>query len=244
MNSRRCTGEPVVGPRAPMADPMRTGGGPRSRTTYRPVGLLRLAAGRAATAVGLVMVGVVLLAGCGRPAPQVAVPQTFTEVTTPTSAAPATPAPSVAPVPPAPAVPVTSATPAKVNAEIVHVDADAFVLAPVEGVWFATPSRNINCLMWERSVTCDVLDNTWSLPPRPADCELDFGISVGFAEESRGGLGCAGDTVHDDDSAVLEYGTAVEYNGMTCTSRRSGVRCSNSATGNGFAVSRADYTLF
>ena len=223
------------GRRAPMAGQAPTGlaARPGTRATERLTVRLRAAAGRTAAAVGLAVAGVVLLAGCSQEVVGVGVPRTSTDLAAP---APATSVPVT--TPPAPPVPTDD------EEEIVLVDADVFTRAPSEGVWFATPTRNINCLMSEDWVRCDTRDNTWTLPPRPADCEFDFGTSLGLDGTGRGELTCVSDAVADDDPAVLGYGTSVEYNGMTCTSRRTGLRCSNAATGHGFTVSRAAYTLF
>lgn len=221
-----------------------------------------LATARTMVAVGVAVAAAVLLAGCSRDVAGVAVPTSSPASTTtppsvavPTSAA--VPAPAAAPTPvavPAPVAPATTET------EVVLVDADVFGDASGSGAWFTTPSGNIRCNMapagawegiegvsdssgYEKSVRCDVPENTWSLPPRPSDCESDFGISVHLVGTGMGELGCVSDTATIADSAILGYGQAVEFDGMTCESRRIGLHCRNNATGHGFTVSRASYTL-
>jgi hypothetical protein len=43
---------------------------------------------------------------------------------------------------------------------------------------------------------------------------------------------------------VLHYGKSVRLGKLRCTSRRNGMHCKNRATGHGFRLSRASYTIF
>lgn len=220
----------------------------------RPTVRLCAAGGRTAT-VTLAVAAAVLLAGCSQQVPGTAVPRSFAD-SVPTSApvstplAPPTPAaaPSLAAPPTsaassAPAAPPSLAAPADDEEDVVQVDTEGFNGLDPGDVEFATPSRNIKCLMYEDVVTCDVLDNTWSLPPTPSECGSHFGNSVLLTGTGRGALACSGHML-GGDPAVLGYGKAVEQGGITCTSRRAGLRCSNTATGHGFTVSHAAYDVF
>lgn len=179
-------------------------------------------------AAGIAAVAAVLLAGCSGEAATAPIP---------TSAAATTSSSSVAT--PTPEAISTTAAPVT---DVVTVD--AFGLPSADGAFFATPSGNIGCAAFETDVRCDVLDNTWSVPPTPSDCEFDFGLSVALVGTGKSELGCISDSVMTTDSAVLGYGEAVEFGSTTCVSRRSGLRCQNTSTGHGFTVSRASYTLF
>lgn len=114
---------------------------------------------------------------------------------------------------------------------------------------FKMPSGNIHCqyfagMQGEASVLrCDIR-NIASLPPRPRDCELDWGRAFEIAED--GGAAqriCAGDTVADDALPALPYGSIWRQGGFVCRSERNGATCINAA-GHGFFLSRAAQRLF
>ena len=73
---------------------------------------------------------------------------------------------------------------------------------------FQLPSGNIHCRQWEGSIRCDILQSAYKRPPRPADCELEYGDSVELGPRGRAQLVCHGDTVQDPKSPVLGYGRA------------------------------------
>jgi eukaryotic-like serine/threonine-protein kinase len=117
----------------------------------------------------------------------------------------------------------------------------------VGGPRFASPSRNISCLMSADgggSARCDVTNRTWTLPPQPPDCTLAFGQGAQVVGPAPGTLTCAGDTVSDPALTMLQYGQSVTFNGIVCVSRDTGIRCTNTGTGHGFRVSRGAYELF
>ena len=62
--------------------------------------------------------------------------------------------------------------------------------------YFATPSRNIGCVLVDGTARCDIRARTWSPPPRPASCppEVDFGQGIVVATAGRAMFVCAGDT--------------------------------------------------
>src|SRR3954471_20684986 len=70
--------------------------------------------------------------------------------------------------------------------------------------YFMLPSNNIGCIFGDGTVRCDISGKTWTPPPQPADCELDWGngLEVGDGEAT---VVCAGDTALGGPD-VLEYG--------------------------------------
>jgi eukaryotic-like serine/threonine-protein kinase len=112
------------------------------------------------------------------------------------------------------------------------------------GARFASPSRNIACVMTADQVRCDVASTTWQLPPKPADCTGAFGTGAAVSGTGSGQLTCAGDTVADPALTALPYGQGVRFAGVVCVSSETGMRCTNAATGHGFRVARASYDLF
>ena len=88
---------------------------------------------------------------------------------------------------------------------------------------------------------CDIGDADWTLPPRPADCELDWGHGVVLGDEVHVGI-CAGDTAMGGPD-VLAYGTSVSRGDLRCESERTGLTCRNRANGAGFRLSRAAVEL-
>jgi hypothetical protein len=110
---------------------------------------------------------------------------------------------------------------------------------------FQSPSGNIRCAIAGGVARCDIVERSWQPPPRPQSCpqEVDFGQGLEVDAHSHGRLVCAGDTARDPTSAKLEYGTAAQAEGLTCTSRRTGVTCTDT-DGHGFDLSRQGYRVF
>jgi hypothetical protein len=111
---------------------------------------------------------------------------------------------------------------------------------------FTTPSGNIGCLFEDLQgahVRCDRLEHTGELPPKPADCDFDWGHSVELSVGRRAELACTSDSVmglqgETDGARELPYGDSVRYRGITCTSTETGLRCRTSG-GHGFVLARA-----
>ena len=114
-------------------------------------------------------------------------------------------------------------------------------------LFFHSPSRNIHCLIANgeyAEARCDMRALTPSHTTAPPDCELDWGASFAVAPESRKGyLACVGDTVEVPESVELGYGQSLSLGGLTCTSEKTGVSCTNPA-GHGFALAKAKQKLF
>jgi Family of unknown function (DUF6636) len=117
---------------------------------------------------------------------------------------------------------------------------------------FRTPSDNIHCSVQEAgpsdpsslALRCDLGRITNRPPPKPSDCDLDWGtkFEVGI-NDARGQLLCAGDTIYDQSMPVLPYGSVWRHSGFVCLSERSGLTCRNQK-GRGFVLSRSRQAFF
>jgi hypothetical protein len=92
-------------------------------------------------------------------------------------------------------------------------------------------------------VRCDIIDRDWSPPPRPADCEFDYGQGLAFSDVEAARFVCAGDTTFGIDE-VLPYDESMSAGPMQYESAEPGVACRNTETGRGFFLSRQSYRLF
>lgn len=111
---------------------------------------------------------------------------------------------------------------------------------------FRTPSKNIACTVRKDGVRCDINDRSWTPPPKPASCELDWAAGLILGKTRKIDFTCKGDASLTiiTDAETLEYGQAVQAGDYLCRSERSGVRCENTDTGHGFTLSAAKYTTF
>ena len=105
---------------------------------------------------------------------------------------------------------------------------------------FHTPSGNIDCAFHQDVLRCDIRSGLKPEPKRK--CELDW-TGLYLAADGKAGPQCAGDTVADPDSPELEYGSKWKRHGVTCKSRRSGLRCHN-RKGHGFFLSGEDWDTY
>jgi hypothetical protein len=121
------------------------------------------------------------------------------------------------------------------------------VFAQEPAIGLQTPSGNIHCQFFnydkQTSLRCDIAQIA-TRPPRPADCELDWGGA--FEVSVRGHNAqriCHGDTVKDTSLPVLAYGAIWQRGGFTCTSDQTGLTCFN-ADRHGFSLSKARQDIF
>jgi hypothetical protein len=117
--------------------------------------------------------------------------------------------------------------------------------APAEAglVLFHSPSGNIGCSLAGYGARCDVDQHSWTPPPKPASCDLDWGGGVGVSRHGKADYTCAGDTtLHQGNT--LAYGASVQRGRFRCKSLTSGVRCVNRRNKHGFKVSADSVELF
>ena len=111
---------------------------------------------------------------------------------------------------------------------------------------FQTPSHNIGCYVTDQGVRCDIRDRTWTPPPPPTSCPTTYvGYGQGLQLSSgAASIVCAGDTTLDPNGTVVPYGTSVQEGSVACDVESTGVTCTDSHTGHGFALSRDSYRIF
>ncbi|MCT7659592.1 DUF6636 domain-containing protein [Mycobacterium deserti] len=108
---------------------------------------------------------------------------------------------------------------------------------------FISPSGNVACMLDATWARCDIIDRNWSPPPRPPDCEFDYGQGISLAPGERAQFVCAGDTAFGADQ-VLPYGESIAADRLRCESAQSGITCLDSESGHGFSISREAYRVF
>ena len=110
--------------------------------------------------------------------------------------------------------------------------------------FFQTPSGNIACAMGGGAVRCDIQEHSWTAPPKPSYCDVDWGGGVAVGRKDTASYVCAGDTVFSPENPVLGYGDRQVKNRFRCTSKQKGVRCVNTKSRHGFFLSRETVRLF
>jgi hypothetical protein len=108
---------------------------------------------------------------------------------------------------------------------------------------FHSPSGNIGCALGGFGARCDVADHTWIAPPKPTNCDVDWGGGVVVDKKGKAGWVCAGDTTLHQGNA-LTYGQSASQGRFKCTSKPNGMRCINKRSKHGFFVSRDTVRLF
>lgn len=119
------------------------------------------------------------------------------------------------------------------------------VVSPDADVYFTSPTRNISCQLTRTAATCDIGDYSYTPPPSPADCDLDFGEMIQVREHSAASFLCHSDTAYSPNATVLNYGETLSNGRFTCdSSAESGIICRSIASRYGFQLSRDRYRLF
>lgn len=109
---------------------------------------------------------------------------------------------------------------------------------------FSSPTGNIGCYSAQNETRCDVGEQNWpNLPPKPSDCDLDWGGALAVDTTGAGFHVCRGDTTLGPPD-VIPYGEANEVGDFICRSERSGMECTNTTTKHGFQISRTSFRLF
>ena len=107
---------------------------------------------------------------------------------------------------------------------------------------FISPTGNVSCMIDVDLARCDIIDRDWSPPPRPADCEFDYGQGIQLVPGESAAFVCAGDTAFGADD-VLAYGDAITAGPLRCESADAGITCRDSGTGHGFLIALEAYHL-
>ena len=137
----------------------------------------------------------------------------------------------------------TSASAAPTTAPDATIAATPTTLAEMTSpTWFATPTRNIACVVRDGEARCDVVERMWSAPPKPEDCPFDWGPTLGVQGSSPGRFVCVSDSVFDAPDTV-PWGSAVRGGSAICEVRPEGVTC-RTDVGHGFFLSGESYRLF
>ena len=118
-------------------------------------------------------------------------------------------------------------------------------------VVFQTPSKNIGCAYLPAisrgdvpTLRCEIRSGLKPLPHHAHRCsEGIFGQAVTMTRRGRGQAICISDTIRNPSARVLGYGHSIHVGGFMCTSRRTGLRCTNAA-GHGWFLSRQHSFLF
>ena len=110
---------------------------------------------------------------------------------------------------------------------------------------FQTPSKLIGCFyssgLGPTVLRCDTVYHTrWYARRR---CAGEYGDAVGMSPRGAARALCVSDTALDPSAPVLAYGVTRRFGPYTCTSRPSGLRCTNAA-GHGWLLSRQRQALF
>ena len=107
---------------------------------------------------------------------------------------------------------------------------------------FISPTGNVSCAIDVDLARCDIIDRDWSPPPRPADCEFDYGQGIQMVPGESASFVCAGDTAFGAED-VLPYGEAITAGPLRCESADSGITCRDTESEHGFTISREAYDL-
>ncbi len=110
-------------------------------------------------------------------------------------------------------------------------------------VGFTSPSGNVGCYLDSTAVRCDISERDWIPPPRPSDCEFDYGQGINLSAGEAPNFVCAGDTALGGGSP-LAYGQSVSAGALRCESAETGITCIDSTTNHGFSIARERYKLF
>lgn len=110
---------------------------------------------------------------------------------------------------------------------------------------FHTPSGNIRCAAFRSDgqwfLRCDIYRHDWRVAPRTCDAG-DYGSSVSLTGNGRRPkFICVSDAV--DSGRKVRYGRTIYSGPFACTSRRSGLTCTN-RRGAGWFLSREAFRFY
>jgi hypothetical protein len=118
-------------------------------------------------------------------------------------------------------------------------------------VEFRSPSGNIVCSIVNHTAEnynvnrCDIHRKTFRSPPRPRSCPQPYGWGRYFWVDKIGRFTCVSELATTSDRPpVLQYGASKRLGHIQCTSRVTGMVCSNVNTGHGYKLSHDAVKLF
>ncbi len=114
--------------------------------------------------------------------------------------------------------------------------------APVVTKAFLSPSGNIGCRISTLGARCDIVEKTWDPGAKPESCTGSWGPGV-LVDAAGPAVVCATDSAVGP-GPTLGYGKTVTEGVFVCSSSEAGMRCENTTTQQGFALSRRAYTFF
>ena len=122
---------------------------------------------------------------------------------------------------------------------VAAVAASLLLAAPAgAATFFENPNHNIGCVIGGKiGARCDIREHTWTPPPKPGSCPVDWGFGLTVGQRGVARWVCAGDTVFGG-KRVLGYRKSIVKGRFKCTSYRNGVRCVNTRNGHGFKLAR------
>lgn len=113
------------------------------------------------------------------------------------------------------------------------------------GYFFMSPSRNLSCgflpPQLDSTTGCQAWVKVANFPP--CDAKMSAATpAISFEKGKRATAYCLNQGVFSAGTKVLAYGQRLTVNGVTCTSRRTGVTCIDQQTGHGFTAAREAFT--
>lgn len=120
--------------------------------------------------------------------------------------------------------------------------------AHADGFGFRTPSGNIYCngaLQGGAEVGCTIISRqAGSAPKRYGRCPAGREFEVSLKESGPASAKCGGKSGRKSSyTDIADYGVTGTFGKITCTSERTGFRCTN-VSGHGFFLSRRKQRVF
>ncbi len=117
-----------------------------------------------------------------------------------------------------------------------------------------TPTGNIYCEVYRingsinpalngTDLICEVAQSTAPIPPKPKNCDFDWGTRFGMGERGKAERACYSDVLFRPKMTRLEYGQTRKIAGFTCDLTKTRLRCVN-LDKRGFELSKAKQKLF
>jgi hypothetical protein len=86
---------------------------------------------------------------------------------------------------------------------------------------------------------CTAQRSSFHIPPKPASCQNDWAGYFGFVARGQVSVGASvGGPEFGPTTLALQYGSAIQLNGIGFRSESGFLACADLTTGHGFAVNR------